>query len=152
MLLTLGKNRIKPPKNSEPNDSFTIVSYWIPSNTKKMLQNLPPWVNAPRPFFGLFFSLLCPIGFLVTHKNSCRTYHLWKMCHTHFSDTPIFMIWPIMYLSFWRCYRLGTVLKMTAICKFIYACNSTLSSQTFHFRVRSEKLFFFLRENLVFRF
>ena len=28
---------------------------------------------------------------------------------------------------------------MTAICKFIYACNATLSSRTFRFRIKRER-------------
>ena len=46
-----------------------------------------------------------------------------------------------LYLGFGRSQRLDLGLKRTAIIKFIYALNGTLSSRAFRFRVICEKLF-----------
>jgi hypothetical protein len=54
-------------------------------------------------------------------------------------DHALFRVMRKIYLRLWRSHRVQTQLKMTAICKFIWACNVSLSSRTFSFREKRER-------------
>ena len=67
-----------------------------------------------------------------------KTHNCIKILKKKFSTKNSTKIRKI-YLRFWMSYRAWRQLKMTAIYKFICACNVTLSSRTFSFREKRER-------------